>query len=266
MGNEKENRKEKLRVVPFSDIHGYLFDPKTFPDCDVACCCGDFVPLEYQSDDISSVAWFCLEFIPWVDKLPCKKFILLSGNHDFFMEHIMLGPVQKDGPRKYRTAVEVLRKLLPGYNKGRHKLIYLRDSSVEIGSKKFYGTPWTTGLPGWAFTCTEEEFKDHLRGMPKKLDVLLTHMPPALGEVGTVLQCGWNYGRDFSSKVLAEAMLERSILYSFCGHVHSGCHVPFVYGTEGSVGDQTNLPQVTNVSVKDEDYKVQTFYFPIFEI
>ena len=260
MGNEKENKEGKLKVVPFSDIHGYLFDPETFPKCDVAGCCGDFVPLEYQNDDVSSIAWFCLEFIPWVDKLPCKKFILLSGNHDFFMEHIMLGPIREDGSRKCRTAAEVLKKLLPGYNKEKHKLTYLRDNSVDIEGKKFYGTPWTTGLPGWAFACTEEEFRDHLEGMPKKLDVLLTHMPPAIGAVGTVLQQGWNYGRDFSSKVLAKAMLERDISYSFCGHVHSGCHVVCSYG------ENNKDNQVVNVSVKDEEYKVQTFYFPIFEI
>lgn len=256
MGNDKE---KKLKVVPFSDIHGYLFDPETLPECDVACCCGDFVPLEYQNDDVASIAWFCLEFVPWIDKLPCKKFILLSGNHDFFMEHIMLEPVCEDGSRKRRTAVEVLRKLLPGNNKGKHKLIYLRDSSVCIEGRKFYGTPWTTGLPGWAFTCTEEEFGEHLKGMPEELDVLLTHMPPAIGEVGTVLQSGWNYGRDFSSKVLAKAILERDISYSFCGHVHSGCHVPLHYGMDDN-------SQVVNVSVKDEDYKVQTFYFPVFEV
>ena len=75
-----------LRVVALSDLHGYLPRPEEFPECDVACCCGDFVPLEYQNDDVASIAWFCLEFIPWVDKLPCKKFILVSGNHDFFMD------------------------------------------------------------------------------------------------------------------------------------------------------------------------------------
>lgn len=250
-----------LRVVALSDLHGYLPGPEEFPECDVACCCGDFVPLEYQNDDVASIAWFCLEFVPWVDKLPCKKFILLSGNHDFFMEHIMLGPVREDGTRKCRTASEVLKKLLPGDNKGKHKLIYLRDSSVDIEGKKFYGTPWTTGLPGWAFACTEEEFAEHLKQMPKKFDVLLTHMPPAIGEVGTVLQQGWNYGRDFSSKALADAMLERDIKLAFCGHVHSGYHLPTLYGPE-----RQPQSQVVNVSVKDEDYKVQTHYFPIYEI
>lgn len=271
MGNEKT-----LKVVPFSDLHGYLFDPKSLPECDVACCCGDFVPLEYQNDDVASIAWFCLEFVPWVDKLPCKKFILLSGNHDFFLEHIMLGPVREDGTRKCRTALEVLKKLLPGNNKGKHKIVYLRDSSVEIDGKKFYGTPWTTGLPGWAFACTEEEFADHLTQMPKVFDVLLTHMPPSLCDVGTVLQAGRGYGRNYSSQTLADAMLKREIKWTFCGHVHSGNHVPGFYGFEESSKDVDDLhgstiiddrvQRVVNVSVKDEDYRVQTYYFPVFEI
>lgn len=245
-------------IAPMSDLHGYLPKPEDVPACDVVTISGDFVPLEYQDDDVASIAWFCLEFVPWTDALQCKKVVLVAGNHDFFMEHIMLGPVREDGTRKCRTALEVLKKLLPGNNKGKHKLIYLRDNSIEIEGKVFYGTPWTTGLPGWAFACTEEEFAEHLKQMPKKFDVLLTHMPPAFGDVGTVLQQGYNYGRDFSSKALADAMLERDIRYAFCGHVHSGCHVPAMWG-EGE-------HYITNVSIKDENYKVQTYYFPTYEI
>lgn len=253
-------------IVPVSDLHGYLPDPESVPVCDVVTISGDFVPLEYQNDDVASIAWFCLEFVPWTDALRCKKVILVAGNHDFFMEHVMLGPVREDGTRKCRTASEVLKKLLPGNNKGKHKLIYLRDNSVEIEGKKFYGTPWTTGLPGWAFACTEEEFAEHLKQMPKKFDVLLTHMPPSFGDIGTVLQHGWNYGRDFSSNALADAMLERDILYTFCGHVHSGCHVASLYGVDDSNDEQHRPHWIANVSVKDEDYKVQTYYFPTYEI
>lgn len=250
-----------MKIVAISDLHGYLPDPESIPACDVVCICGDFVPLEYQNDDVASIAWFCLEFVPWTDKLNCKKVLLVAGNHDFFMEHIMLGPIREDGTQKCRTASEVLKKLLPGNNKGRHKIVYLRDSSVEIEGVTFYGTPWTTGLPGWAFACTEEEFEEHLKRMPKRLDVLLTHMPPAFGDVGTVLQHGtFNYGSDYSSNVLAEALLSREIRYTFCGHVHSGSHTLAEYGPE------PNKRYIQNVSVKDENYKVQTYYFRSIEI
>lgn len=252
MGNEKT-----LRVVPFSDLHGYLFNPESLPECDVACCCGDFVPLEYQNDDVASIAWFCLEFIPWVDKLPCKKFILLSGNHDFFLEHIMYGPVREDGTRKCRTASEVLRKLLPGNNKGKHKIIYLRDNSVEIEGKRFYGTPWIEDLERWAFYASEEDLNTIWSNIPKKLDVLITHMPPGMGDMGTVLQQGHGFGNVYGSRILTEKMLERDIAWTFCGHVHTGNHIPFEY-KDGC--------KVVNVSVKDEDYRVRTNYFNVYEI
>ena len=248
-----------MKIVPMSDLHGYLPKPEQVPECDIVTISGDFVPLEYQNDDCKSIAWFCLEFVPWTDALRCKKVVLVAGNHDFFMEHIMLGPVREDGSRKCRTASEVLSKLLPDSHKGRHKIVYLRDSSWEYEGKKFYGTPWTTGLPGWAFACTEEEFAEHIKQMPRKLNVLLTHMPPKIGDVGTVLQSGWNHGRNFSSQVLADAMWERNIFHTFCGHVHTGNHTPEHY---------REIPdcQVVNVSVKDEDYKVQTYYFSVYEI
>lgn len=246
-----------MKIICISDLHGFLYKPEDVPECDVVCICGDLVPLEYQNDDVASIAWFCLEFIPWTDRLKCKKVILVAGNHDFFLEHIMLGPVREDGSRKHRSASEVLKKLLPGNNKGIHKLIYLRDSSIEIDGKKFYGTPWITGLPGWAFSITEEEFVEKLKQMPKKLDVLLTHMPPNVCDMGTVLERTWNQGANYGSDVLAEALNEREIEYAFCGHVHSGCHILEEY-KPGCV--------IANVSVKDEDYVVRTHYLSVIEI
>ena len=251
-----------MKIIAISDLHGYLPKPEEIPECDVVCIAGDFVPLDYQDDDCKSIAWFCLDFVPWTDKLSCKKVVLVAGNHDFFMEHIMLGPVREDGSRKCCSASEVLSKLLPDSHKGKHKIVYLRASSWKYQGKKFYGTPWTTGLPGWAFSCTEEEFADRLKQMPKKFDVLITHMPPSIGDVGVVLEKGGNYGRDFSSKALADAILARNIHYTFCGHVHSGNHIVSTYG----IDNETWQKWICNVSIKDERYVVQTYYFQEFDI
>ena len=239
-----------MKIVCISDLHGFLYKPEDVPECDVVCICGDIVPLDYQGDDVASIAWFCLEFVPWTDQLRCKKVIFIAGNHDFFLEHIMYGPMRVDGTRKQRSASEVLRKLLPGVNKGKHKLIYLRDNSVEIEGKTFYGTPWISDLPNWAFNKTEEELENLFKNVPKKLDVLLTHMPPDIDSVGTVLQKNaYNHGANYSSKALKEAILLRNIHYVFCGHVHSGNHVLTEYNEEHFI---------QNVSVKDEDYRVVT--------
>lgn len=246
-----------MKIVSMSDLHGYLPKPEDVPACDVVCICGDIVPLEYQNDDVASIAWFCLEFVPWSDKLDCKKVIFIAGNHDKFLEHIMLGPIRDDGSRKCRTASEVLKKLLPGNNKGKHKLIYLRDNSVEVEGKVFYGTPWIQDLRNWAFYNDDIGLESMFSNIPKKLDVLLTHQPPRIGNMGTVLQKGFSYGNDYGSDILYGKMLERNIRYTFCGHVHSGNHILFEYKPNCFV---------QNVSIKDEDYRVQTQYYEIIEI
>lgn len=247
-----------MKCVFMSDLHGYLPKADTIPVCDVVGICGDIVPLDYQNDDCASIAWFCLEFAPWAQSLDCKKVIFIGGNHDFFLEHIMYGPVRDDGTRKVRTAAEVLKKLLPGNNKSKfNKLVYLRDNSVEIEGKRFYGTPWIADLSRWAFYNNNEGLESMWQNIPKKLDVLMTHMPPGVCNMGTVLEVGYNYGQNFGSKLLYNIMLERDIKYTFCGHVHSGNHVTEEY-KDGCF--------VTNVSVKDESYQVKTFYYKVFEI
>ena len=170
----------------------------------------------------------------------------------------MFGPVREDGSRKCRTASEVLKKLLPGDNRGKHKLIYLRDSLVEIEGKRFYGTPWVADLERWDFYNSDDGLESVWSKIPKKLDVLLTHMPPRVAEMGMVLQRGcYNYLYDYGSDILYGKMLDRDIHYTFCGHVHSGRH---------TLVDYKNNNWVINVSVKNEDYQVQTFYFPVFEV
>ena len=110
-----------MKVISMSDLHGYLPDSKIVPACDVVCICGDIVPLDYQNDIVKSISWFCLEFIPWTDSLNCKKVLFIGGNHDFALETIMY---KSNG--QLMAPSQVLKELLPGNNKGRHKLIYLR--------------------------------------------------------------------------------------------------------------------------------------------
>lgn len=241
-----------------SDLHGYLPKPETVPECDVVGLCGDIVPLDYQNDDVKSIAWFCLEFVPWTDKLRCKKVLFIAGNHDFFLEHLMYGPANEDGVKKVRSAGEVLRKLLPGDNKGRHKIVYLRDSSFEFEGKRFYGTPWISGLPGWAFDVPEIILEsDKFDKIPNKLDVLMTHIPPNLCNMGTVLQHNYHYGCEWGSDALRKVLVAKNVKYTFCGHVHTGEHTMQEY-KEGC--------NVVNVSIKDEDYVVRIRDFVVYDI
>lgn len=238
-----------MKVVAMSDLHGYLPKADGIPECDVICICGDIVPLEYQDNMTSSVAWFCLEFIPWTDKLNCKKVVFIAGNHDFFLYNLAYTTEGMAKPK------DVLKKLLPGNNYGKHKVIYLQDSSVEIEGKLFYGTPWVGGLPGWAFNGVEEELDEIWGKIPYNLDVLLTHQPSNFNNEGRVLQ--YAPYPNFGSDILARKLNDKHVRYTFCGHVHSGDHKEYEYKPDC---------EVVNVSVKDENYMPKYITFKIYEI
>lgn len=235
-----------MKIVALSDMHGHLPSPKIFPECDVVCVCGDIVPLEYQTDTVKSATWFVLEFNDWANKLHCKKVIFIAGNHDFFLERI--------SDKGLATPKEVMKTLFPGNSYSKTKLIYLCDNSVTIDGVKFYGTPWIANLPRWAFFKNDEDLADVYDRIPHKVDVLLTHMPSFLGDTGLVMQHGYSMFRQFGNAYLAKVILERDIKYALCGHVHSGSHVPYETKEGGC--------KVVNVSLKDEDYRVN---YNVFE-
>ena len=248
---------KKLKIVAISDIHGLLPE---LPECDVVCCAGDISPLEYQSDQTQMVSWFCLEFLPWVEKLPCKKFIMVGGNHDFFLQNIHRRLIdESDGYRRYtwRSASDVMKKLLPGNLRGKYnKLVYLCDSSFEYEGKRFYGTPWITDLSRWAFYLDNDSLMEKYKNIPKKCDVIITHMPPKIEGLGEVIQGGcFNTGENYGSQELAEVLKTKDFKYALCGHVHSGQHLPV----------DLDGKKLVNVSLKNEDYKEN--YYPFeFEI
>ena len=248
---------KKLKIVAISDIHGMLPE---LPECDVVCCAGDISPLEYQSDQTSMVSWFCLVFLPWVESLPCKKFVMVAGNHDFFLQNIHRRLIdESDGYRRYtwRSASDVMKKLLPGNLRGKYnKLVYLCDSSYKYEGHRFYGTPWIRDLFNWAFYQDNDTLMEKYRNIPKKCDVIITHMPPKIEGLGEVIQGGcFNTGTDYGSPELADVLKTRDFKYALCGHVHSGQHLPVEFDGK----------KLVNVSLKNEDYKEN--YYPFeFEI
>ena len=248
---------KKLKIVAISDIHGLLPE---LPECDVVCCAGDISPLEYQKDQTQMLGWFYLVFLPWVESLPCKKFIIVAGNHDFFLQNIHRRLIdESDGYRRYtwRSASDVMKKLLPGNLRGKYnKLVYLCDSSYEYEGHRFYGTPWIGDLSNWAFYQDNDTLMEKYRNIPKKCDVIITHMPPKIEGLGEVIQGGcFNTGTDYGSPELAEVLKTRDFKYALCGHVHSGQHLPVEFDGK----------KLVNLFLKNEDYKEN--YYPFeFEI
>lgn len=246
-----------MKVVAISDIHGYLIPVRKMPKGDVLCISGDLCPLGIQNDVYKCVSWFCLIMLPWIDSLPYKNVILIAGNHDFWLQQI--------GPDRGCSSVDVMVSLLPcGMLSEHDKLIYLFDDSVIIDNVKFYGTPWIADLKGWAFyrpdhsdyeTCTVG-LDSKYDNIPEDADVILSHMPPKIGKIGTVMQrYQHNTGANYGSDILAKTLLKKNYKWLLCGHVHSGEHVPMVHGTG----------KVVNVSIKDENYNVKYEPF-VFEI
>ena len=248
---------KKLKIVAISDIHGMLPE---LQECDVVCCAGDISPLEYQSDQTQMLGWFYLVFLPWVESLPCKKFVMVAGNHDFFLQNIHRRLIdESDGYRRYtwRSASDVMKKLLPGNLRSKYnKLIYLCDSSFEYEGKRFYGTPWIADLSRWAFYLDNDSLMEKYKNIPKKCDVIITHMPPKIEGLGEVIQGGcFNTGENYGSQELAEVLKTKDFKYALCGHVHSGQHLPV----------DLNGKKLVNVSLKNEDYN--EMYYPFeFEI
>ena len=251
---------KKLKCVGIADLHGTL--PKDLPEGDVLCIAGDISPLEYQEDQTQMLGWFYLEFLPWVESSPYKKVILVAGNHDFFLENIHKREKRNPYPPydieySWRSGGDVTKKLFPGMLKGKYsKLVYLCDSSFNYEGRRFYGSPWCTNLPRWAFYKNHDDLVEAYGRIPKKCDVIITHQPPALGALGQVIQGGnWNYGQDFGSEELADVLKTRDFQYALCGHVHSGQHLPL----------EIDGKKLVNVSLKNEDYEY--WYYPfVFEV
>jgi len=208
-------------ITAISDLHGCV----NLDDLDIRgnllCIAGDFIPLNVQSNDHKSKQWIRDILIPWTDKLDVDKVILVAGNHDWICLNSNVEPIFKDT-----------------------KIKYLQDSGcdydIDNTTYHIWGTPWCTRFYDWAFMESSEFIKSKYELIPEETDILITHMPPKLNNLGKI-----EYGVDAGSEELAEVMLEKKPLFSMCGHIHTGNHNLEEY-TEGCFA--------TNVSLLNEQY------------
>lgn len=155
-----------MKICGISDIHGDL--NINIPECDVLCICGDVINLNDQRDIPASKHWWETRFVKWVASLPCKKVIVIPGNHDFFLERMYT-----ECWGWFKDHMTLLT------NK---KLEFLIDESFYYEDVHFYGTPWINPIKfqegKWAF-----EDKAYAFGNPPpydipKCDILITHDNP----------------------------------------------------------------------------------------
>jgi len=199
-----------MKIVTIADTHGF-HKQVTVPAGDALIVAGDICP----QGTLQDIKKFCA----WLQKQPCKYKIVVAGNHD----------------KPFELENQLARKLL---TKEAPEIIYLQDNVVEIEKVKFYGSPWTPTFMNWYFMADRgAAIQKKWAAIPKDIDVLITHGPPATildGVRGIPLGCD-----DLLKKVQ-----QINPQYHVFGHIHEG------YGT--TIRNGTTF---INASVCDGRYR-----------
>lgn len=184
-----------MKICGISDIHGNLLD--NVPECDVLCIAGDVITLNAQRNFDASEHWWKNRFVPWVMKLPCKKVLVVPGNHDMYLENLYLND-------RWEEFCDYMAVVTQG------KLHFLIDQSFEYEGISFYGTPWIEPIDfqknKWAFENYNPNPDNPYSKIPE-CDVLITHDNPIENELLNIES--WNQCR-----------------YHFYGHWHDGESIP----------------------------------------
>lgn len=219
-----------MKICGISDIHGDL-SVKIQP-CDVLCICGDIVPLEVQVNSKKSKRWLKELFIPWCSKQPCKKVLIVGGNHDFFLWH---------HPLQMKEMV-----------KEEEKIEYLLNEGYEFEGVKFFGTPLCKEFGYWAFMYPYDEqdriLDKALEEWGKNIDVLLTHDSPyGVSDIILDKSCPWATDEHIGNKSLEAFIIKTAPKLHLHGHLHSTNHDEEILG----------VTKVYCVSILGEQYTVQ---------
>lgn len=217
-----------MKIGATSDLHGNLPD---IEPCDILFICGDIIPLHYQTNMISSLAWFQTKFLPWCRDNAAKNVVFIAGNHDFALERSL----------DLKAAIKEWQK----YN-----IYYVENSLIQIEGLKIFGTPYCQIFGPFAFMYTDEQLQQFFYEIPEGVDVLISHDAPNLCKLGTI-QEGRNAGVEAGSGPLAVAIIEKKPKIVFCGHIHSGDHQltalnPHTIGANVSLVNEAYKP-VNNV-------------------
>jgi hypothetical protein len=161
-------------------------------------------------------------FIDWLAALPHARKVFIGGNHEFYLEE----------QSAYFT--EQMQHV-PG-------LVYLQDSGVEIDGVNFWGSPVSPRFGDWAFNRSRgPEIRAHWDLIPKDVNVLVTHCPPA--GIGDLNYAASHEGcADLRAEVAGLPALKLHVF----GHIHSGFGVYEEAGTT-----------FVNAAVLDDRYLVR---------
>lgn len=193
-----------MRVVAVSDQHGFFTE---IPECDLLLIAGDICPRDNHQLGFQEV-WLDSAFKYWAKNQPCKKIILVAGNHDFIFES------------RLSTALNIL-KSIP-------HLTYLEDNYCWYEDYKIYGSPWQLYHGGWAYNLYEPELEQKWNKIPDDTDILVTHSPPmgygdkAPPTITDDNETKWPEPEHIGSPSLTKRIeIIKPKLHVF-GHIHSG--------------------------------------------
>lgn len=204
------------KIVFMADTHTYHHHIPDVPDGDILVHCGDFT--------LSGTLKEAYDFAEWFKKQPHPYKVIICGNHETCLSQ---EPTLADKLFSF--------------------CYYLEESSVEIEGLKFYGSPWTESFKmmreGLGFY--KKSTKKCFRGIPKDVDILVTHGPPygILDEPhdGRGYRCG--------DRTLMSRVLKRNPLVHAFGHIHEG------HGVQRGFGDTCKTVFI-NCSLIDHTYNL----------
>lgn len=174
-----------IKVVAISDTHG-LHHKLELPEGDILVHAGD-IAFSGHWDGLSS-------FNDWLGRLPYRHKVVIAGNHDFWFER---------EPERARAALT--------------NAVYLQDEMVTLDGLTIYGSPWQPRFGGWAFNLPRgPELAKVWAKIPERIDILLTHGPPAQILDRTA------HGHFAGCEELAKRVAVVKPRFHVFGHIHEG--------------------------------------------
>lgn len=156
------------------------------PAVDLVAHCGDWAK---RGDEFDA-----LRFLDWFAELPARAHVFIAGNHDYFAEQ---------EPEKLRALT------------AERGLVYLEDESAELLGLRIWGSPVTPRFRNMAFNRERGSvIRTHWDGIPRSLDLLLTHAPPR--RIGDRTLTGLRVG----CEDLRDVVLAREPRIHAFGHIH----------------------------------------------
>lgn len=187
--NDSQGRAIAVKIVVVSDTHGRHGELGLLSG-DVLIHCGDvFNAFEENADEMA-------ELDAWFGQQRFARILCIGGNHDYTLQALA---ARADRPLRNAE--------------------YLEDRGLEYRGTRFYGSPWTPELEGWAYYLPDGDLESRWASIPDDTDILITHTPPysVLDRNSSGKRCGCHHLRERVDRI-------RPALHCF-GHVHASAGI-----------------------------------------